>query len=170
MLDCFVLLWGFAAFWGVALPCLQDELLHAWYRCVQHLAQALHGQRCCACAAASCCKVALALCIALQLHCPGGLCLHPKSHSLIPQPPRCWARRSTINPVTCGPSASSCTFCKSAIPSPPWWGVPSPTASCWEHTLMLPRSMQAVWVPPILLQPRPRHLPWHEEANPHGPV
>ena len=52
------------------MPCLQDELLHAWYRCVQHLAQALHGQCCCACAAASCCKVALALCIALQLRCP----------------------------------------------------------------------------------------------------
>lgn len=29
------------------------------------------------------------------------------------QPRRCWALRSTTSPVTCGPSASSCTFCKS---------------------------------------------------------
>lgn len=46
-------------------------------------------------------------------------CLH--------QPQRCWAQRSTTSPVTCGPSVSSCTFCKSEGSSP----------SCWAQLLLL---------------------------------
>lgn len=89
---------------------------------------------------------------------------------LFHQPPRCWARRSMTNPVTCGPSASSCTSCKSPGPSPSQ-RVPGAPPEPGHHALTLPpRSMQAVWVPPLLLQPRPRHLPRHEEADPHGPV
>lgn len=31
-------------------------------------------------------------------------------------------------------------------------------------------SAQAVWVPPLLFQPWPRHLSRHEESHPNGPV
>lgn len=41
------------------------------------------------------------------------LCFDSGVYFSLYQPRRCWARRSTTSPVTCGPSVSSCTFCKS---------------------------------------------------------
>lgn len=41
------------------------------------------------------------------------LCFDSGVYFSLYQPQRCWARRSMTSPVTCGPSVSSCTFCKS---------------------------------------------------------